>query len=91
MNETVYKTHEVRLVNRNILKLNGIKKIESFDKDEFEMISNMGNIIVKGQDLEVLLLDTDKGDVEIKGKINSINYIDAKKENKESLFSKLFK
>ena len=91
MNDSVYKSHEVRLTNRNILKLTGIKKVLNFDKEEFEMISSMGNIIVKGRELEVILLDTDKGDIEIKGRINSISYLDAKSHNKESLFTKLFK
>lgn len=91
MNDTVYKTHELKLVNRDILSLTGIKKISNFDIDEFLLHSVMGDILVKGKGLEVIQLDTDKGDIKIKGKINSINYLDGKKQNKESLLTKLFK
>jgi len=91
MNENVYKTHEMRLLNRNILSLTGIKKIINFDNEEFLLSSQMGNIQVKGTGLEILLLDTDKGDLKIKGKIDGILYMNSKKENKESLFTKLFK
>lgn len=91
MNEVLYKTHEVKIVNRDLLSLTGITKISNFDIDEFLLNSVMGNIYIKGKNLEVLQLDTDKGDIKIKGKINSISYLDSKKEAKESIFTKLFK
>ena len=91
MNENIYKTHDIKLLNRNILSLSGIKKIINFDKSEFILSSVEGTILIKGNDLEVLLLDTDKGEVKIKGRVNSIIYSDPKKENKESIFTKLFK
>lgn len=91
MNESLYKTQELKLINRNMLNLSGVKQIKNFDNEEFELISVLGDVYIKGKNLEVVLLDTDKGDVKIKGKINSISYVDSKKENKESLFTKLFK
>lgn len=91
MNETIYKSHDLKLLNREILSLSGIKKIVNFDKEEFLMTSTMGDISIKGNNLEVLFLDTDKGDIKIKGKIYSINYLDKKNNNKESFFDKLFK
>lgn len=91
MNDNIYKTHEIKIINRESLYLSGIKKIDNFDETEFLLDSVMGNILIKGNNLEVNLLDTDKGDVRIKGKINSITYTDAKKQNKESILTKLFK
>lgn len=79
------------MLNREILSLTGIKKIDNFDDTEFYLDSVMGNIYVKGSNLEITLLDIDKGDVRIKGKINSIIYTDSKKNNKESILTKLFK
>ena len=91
MNESIYKTHELKLLNRDMLTLSGIKKIINFDVDEFYLSSVMGDIYLKGKNLEVLKLDTDNGDIKINGKINSISYIDGKNKNKESIISKLFK
>ncbi|MBR5662080.1 MAG: sporulation protein YabP [Bacilli bacterium] len=91
MDNNTYKTHEVKMLNREILSLTGIKKIDNFDDTEFYLDSVMGNIYVKGSNLEITLLDIDKGDVRIKGKINSIIYTDSKKNNKESILTKLFK
>lgn len=91
MNDNIYKTHEVKMINRESLYLSGVKKIDNFDNTEFLLDSVMGNIQIKGNNLEVNLLDTDKGEVKIKGKISSIIYTDYRKENKESIFTKLFK
>ena len=52
----------------------------------------MGYIVIKGEELEIIKLDTYQGNVSIKGKINSLNYMEtAKKEKEDSMFSKLFK
>ena len=49
-------------------------------------------MVVHGKDLTLAKMDTDHGDVIIKGVIDSIEYITNKKGNgKESLISRLFK
>ena len=52
----------------------------------------MGMILLKGEGLEIIKLDTHDGNVKIKGKLNSFAYIEnIKKGKEESLISKLFK
>ena len=52
----------------------------------------MGVLLLKGEGLEILRLDTHDGNVRIKGKINSFNYLENKEKMKEeSIFTKLFK
>lgn len=84
--------HEVKMTDRKTIYLTGIKKIVSFDNEEFLMESNMGVILLKGESLELNKLDTSDGNVKIKGKINSLSYVDSKSKNKdEGLLTKLFK
>ena len=84
--------HEVKMTDRKTIYLTGIKKIVSFDNEEFLMESNMGVILLKGESLELNKLDTSDGNVKIKGKINSLSYVDGKTKNKdEGIFTKLFK
>ena len=83
--------HEVKVIDRNLIYLSGISKIISFDSEEFLMESVMGIILLKGQELEIVKLDTHDGKVSIKGTINSMTYDDAKKKDTESLLGKLFK
>ena len=86
-----YGTHEIKVIDRGIITLSGISKISSFDDKEFLLESNMGTILLKGENLEIVKLDTHDGHVKIKGKLISFSYIEEKVVNKESLLSKLFK
>lgn len=87
-----YGSHELKLLDRREIALTGIKKITSFDSEEFLLESNMGIILIKGSNLEIMKLDTHDGNVKIKGKINSFAYLDNKEKVKEeSLLAKLFK
>ncbi len=89
---TVYN-HSITLNERKNLIISGVKKIDSFDNEEFLLETNMGYIIIKGKTLEIVKLDTYQGTVSIKGTVNSLNYMENanKKEKDESIFSKLFK
>ena len=69
-------THVVKLNDRKNIIISGIKKIINFDDKEFNLESIMGNIIIKGENLEIIKLDTIDGNVSIKGKIISVNYLD---------------
>ena len=87
-----YGSHELKLIDRREIALTGIKKITSFDSEEFLLESNMGIILIKGSNLEIMKLDTHDGNLKIKGKINSFNYLDSNNKRKEeSILSKLFK
>lgn len=85
--------HNVSITDRKGLVISGVKKIESFDNEEFLLETTMGYIIIKGEELEIIKLDTFQGNISIKGKVNSLTYVDSnlKKENHESVFNKLFK
>lgn len=87
-----YGSHELKIIDRREIALTGIKKITSFDAEEFLLESNMGPILIKGSGLEIMRLDTHDGNVKIKGKINGFNYLDNKEKAKEeSIIAKLFK
>ena len=85
-------THNIQIIERKSIQMNGVKKIESFNREEFFLHSVMGYILIKGQELELIKLDTSGGNIYIKGKIDSVTYLDeTKKKNKENLISRLFK
>ena len=86
--------HAFNLVERKNVSISGVKKIDSFDNEEFLIESVMGYIVLKGSDLELVKLDTHDGVVNIKGMVNSLTYVDSdtNKKNKEnSVISRLFK
>ena len=82
--------HVVKIVERKNINISGIKKIVSFDDKQFLLESNMGNIFIKGSNLEMIKLDTIDGNVSIKGTIDSFVYAEDKKVG-DSIITKLFK
>ncbi len=87
--ETQSMNHVVKMVDRKSIIISGIKRIINFDDKQFALESNMGDIIIKGEELEMIKLDTIDGNVSIKGSIDSISYSNIK--SNESLITKLFK
>ncbi len=88
---TIVMNHHINVIDRKSIEITGIKRIISFDHEEFLLESTMGSIIIKGESLEIIKLDTHDGNISIKGKINAFSYIDNKKNKDESLLVKLFK
>ena len=85
--------HSITIVERKSILVTGVKKIESFDDEEFLMETVMGYLILKGSDMELLKIDTMQGNVSIKGLLKSFAYIDEalKKDKNDSFIGKLFK
>lgn len=86
-------THNISLIERKNITISGVKKIESFDNEEFVIETLIGLVVVKGENLEIIKLDTYQGVISIKGKINMLNYIDdsMKKQKEDSILNRLFK
>lgn len=85
--------HSINVLERKNILVTGVKKIESFDDEEFLMETVMGFLVLKGEGMELLKLDTLQGNVSIKGFLKSFSYIEdtGKKEKENSIISRLFK
>lgn len=85
--------HGISLAERKNIVVTGVKKIESFDSEEFLMDTTLGFLNIKGSELEIIKLDTYQGNVSIKGKIDSMIYMDngIGKSKEETFLGKLFK
>ena len=44
-------THSVSIVDRNVINITGVIKVENFDKKEFIIESSLGFINIKGENL----------------------------------------
>ena len=72
--------------------ISGIKKILSFDEEEFNLDTTSGQLEIKGEGLEIIKLDIVEGTINIKGIINSFDYLDSISDKKQNgMLSRLFK
>ena len=88
-NISIKEYGEIKIIDRKRISLTGVRKLISFNNKEFVIDSKLGLIILKGDDLELLKLDTSDGNLAIKGRIDSLSYIDDTKKE-ISFISRLF-
>ena len=82
------------ITDRNSVSINNAKNLISFNEMEFLVETPFGNLKVIGKNLSIGKMDTDKKELNIKGNIDSISYLNSlknKETKKESVFAKLFK
>lgn len=83
--------HSFSVSERKNIIISGVVKIDSFDNEEFLVETVQGYMNIKGENLEVVKLDTYQGNITIKGRIDSLTYIDENAKKESSVFTKLFK
>ena len=80
----------ISLTNKEEIKITGVNKINSLDSKHFNLDTTLGKLIVTGETLEMMELDSLNKIILIKGDIESISY-KSENKNKDSFLRKLFK
>lgn len=90
---TAQKAHKIIIANRKSGVLNGVIDVLSFDVGEILLETELGMLTIKGKNLHVNRLTLEKGEIDIEGRIDSLNYSEVKAAAKqgESLLGRLFK
>ena len=83
--------HDLILNSRGRLSINGVKDIISFDENNVNLKTLCGDLCIDGENLHVNVLNIEKGEVEMTGKIMGMNYLDLGEREKSSLLSRIFK
>ncbi len=91
MNGTESVNQDVRLFSRKRMELTGIEEVESFTENSIEMRSSLGPLSVEGEGLKIERFSTEKGELLINGKIDSIWYYSSETNEKRGFFSRFMK
>ncbi len=83
--------HNIIMENRKKLTISGIRDINSFNEQLIEAITEMGSLIIKGENLHINKLNKETKEVAIEGKISSLIYEEPKHKSGASLFKGLFR
>lgn len=90
--QTDRHSHEIVISERKSLKIFGVREVDSFDECGAVLKTDMGELTVEGEALKLGVLDTERGEVTLSGKINGLLYSDdGRSSEKKGLFSKMFK
>ena len=76
---------------RKELRISGVKEVESFDETGAVFHTECGDMTVEGQEIRISVLDVDRGEVVLSGKIDAIFYPTDTANEKKRLFGKLMR
>ena len=83
-------SHDIILNSREKVRINGVKEILNFDENNVNVKTVCGELSIEGENIHINVLNIEKGDLEMHGKINGINYYDTVEKDHRSLLSKIF-
>ena len=84
--------HNLNIDRRENVTVTGMLDIISFDEESVIGETEMGIIIIRGNNLHVNRINLDNGELAVSGEIDGINYEDHGSHGKgKSLLSRLFK
>lgn len=88
----VQGNHRIVLTGRKTAVISGVLDVLSFDTREVLLETDLGILLLKGDDLHVNRLTLEKGEVDLDGRIDSIAYSESNHmKGEDSFFKKLFK
>ncbi len=67
--------HTLLLDSRERLEITGVSDVKGFNEETISVLTDRGNLIIKGEELHISRLSLETGDVSVDGKINSLQYL----------------
>lgn len=85
-------THRIILTARKTAVISGVLDVLSFDTKEVLLETDLGLLLLKGDDLHVNRLTLEKGEVDLDGRIDSLAYSENNHlKGEDGFLKKLFK
>lgn len=80
MGEQLRLPHKLTLDRRGDLQMTGVTEVVSFDEETVVLGTELGTLVVQGQELQLKTLSVEGGQVTVKGKIAGLNYEEPRRE-----------
>ena len=85
-----YKNQNITLEGRKKLNITGVKEVENFDDNGMTLITDLGTLAVRGNDVKIEKLNLDSEDIVATGDFYSLEYINDD-NTRRGMFSKMFR
>lgn len=82
--------HHIVMEDRRLITISGVTDVESFDEEAVLLLTDMGELVIKGFGLHINKIDVMAGDLSLEGDIYSLEYNDSQPAAR-GFFGKLFR
>ncbi|MBR0039855.1 MAG: sporulation protein YabP [Oscillospiraceae bacterium] len=86
--ELPMRAHSLQMENRERLRLTGVSDVSGFDENLIALSTDMGELLIRGEELHIDKIDLDAGVMELRGRICEICY--EERVSGTGLWKKLF-
>lgn len=87
---TISKKHSMILENRKKLSMTGVKDVAGFDEQCVNLITELGDLCIKGEGLHISDFSGESGELNIDGEIYSMVYSETR-QPEGGFFSRIFR
>lgn len=83
----------VTITDRAVIEITGVREVPppKSDESDISVVTNAGELTLKGEELSLSYIDTDSGRAEITGKLYSLSYSDDTIHVPDNFITRLFK
>lgn len=67
--------HQLVLAERERLTIDGVLHVESFDEKEIVLDTELGGLVIEGEELHIKELNLEKGNLLVSGYVRSVEYL----------------
>ena len=82
------RTHALEMENREKLRLTGVSDVSGFDETAVILVTDMGELTIRGEGLHIERIDLEAGILELRGKIGDLSY--EEQAGSTTLWARLF-
>ena len=82
--------HSIVVEDRKRVSISGVTDVESFDEENVILATDLGELIIHGENLHINRIDVEAGDLSLEGDIVSFAYTDNQPAS-GGFFGKLFR
>ncbi|MGM0470870.1 MAG: sporulation protein YabP [Bacillota bacterium] len=81
--------HQIKLDNRELMEVKGVSEVLNFSEEEISLATELGPLLITGDELNIQQLNLDNGELVVEGYIISFDYTEDSQSG--GFFSNLFK
>lgn len=88
--------NRLELTDRCLLVLEGVEQVGTFDENEISLATNMGFLLLKGEEMHITELNLERGKLEVQGYISSMQFMEGKsikgaKDRGKNILNRIFR
>lgn len=85
------RNHNIEVNDRKSVKVTGVRHVDSYDDKEVLLKTSMGDLIIKGTELNISNLNLEDGNLQVIGLVESFLYVEEAGAKRKNFIKRILK